>query len=180
MNDKDWQNAQIEFQKQAAEAAAARDVENALEHEYRNNTKLRVRTLEDYERLWNRFVQDYKDDYESYIGTKVEDIERIGVQKFIDVNDWYFDEEIPQYRTDIHKIIVCRECGDEFAVFPRDYGLCQECMKKFNIEALEGYLASLNDEIRQMDFITLFAFDKQIKDMFLFPEDQQSDDKKDE
>lgn len=133
---------------------------------------IRVRTDEDYERLWKKFCDDHSIDFTSYMGYGIPEITELGIRKFIDFNDWYYDSDIGSYKTDVNKVVICAECGKEFALFPNEYGLCQKCQKMFDLEALAKYITNLPTG-EAIDFSILFGFDKEVRDTFRKPEEEK-------
>ena len=138
---------------------------------------IRVRTDEDYDRLWKKFCDDYSIEFTSYMGYGIPEIEELGIRKFIDFNDWYYDSDIGSYKTDVNKVVICAECGEEFALFPNEYGLCQNCQKLFDMDALAKYITNLPIG-EAIDFSILFGFDEEVRDTFRKSEAKPSENRK--
>lgn len=146
----------------------------------RNGRKVRVKPKKLVRQLWNLFLEKYEPEFQEYMGYGKEEIKRIGVATFFDFWDWTNEEEMSHYKEDTLKVVVCPECGRHFSVFPSEYGICSRCLKKYDVKRLEAYLSTLSNEGKILDMLTLFAFDKEVRDTFLkenpvFPVSDNSD-----
>ena len=133
----------------------------------RNGRKVRVKPKKLIRQLWNLFLEKYEPEFQKYMGYGKEEIKKIGVATFFDFWDWTNEEEMSRYKEDILKVVVCPECGRHFSVFPSEYGICAQCLKKYDVKRLEAYLSTLSDEGKILDMLTLFAFDKEVRSTFL-------------
>lgn len=145
----------------------------------KNGKKIRKRTPERSAALWKLFQDKYADDFKDYMGYGVEDIERIGIEEFLDAMDWYYDSDlettdkesgkaIPSYESDSNKVLVCSVCHNAFATFPLEYGICPNCLEHFDKKKMEEEiqhqaLSSPND---LLGFFTLIAFDEEVRETF--------------
>lgn len=108
--------------------------------------------------IWDEFKTHYSNDFEDYMGYGVEEIERIGIDKFLTAMDWRSIDDVPKYKTDAIKVILCCDCGNEFATYQLDYGLCDKCKPKYDLESFEKALkaAEKENEGSSYDLIVLF------------------------
>lgn len=108
--------------------------------------------------IWDEFKTRYSNDFEDYMGYGVEEIERIGINKFLTAMDWRSIDDVPKYKTDAIKVIPCCDCGNEFATYQLDYGLCDKCKPKYDLESFENALgaAEKENEGSSYDLIVLF------------------------
>lgn len=104
---------------------------------------LHVRTEEDYKTIYVNFIEEEVEDFLEARGYGQLEIERIGIKKFIDANDWRGIEDINKWRTDAACIIPCLHCADEFA--PLDmtgrlsvYGVCSKCTPLYDMGRIES------------------------------------------
>lgn len=129
--------------------------------------KVRIKTKKMVRELWKLFCDTYEEDFKAYMGYGKDEIKKVGVEKFFDFTDWCSEDDIKKFKQDTLKIVVCPVCKKEYAVFPSEYGICKKCLKKYDTEKLELYLSSLKDEGQILDMLTLFAFDKEVRNTFL-------------
>lgn len=126
------------------------------------------RTAQQTLHLWNVFKDKYADTYCMEMGYSVEDIERIGIDKFFDMWDWVTEDDIESYKTSYLKVVICVHCKNEFAIY-NHLSLCNQCVNLYseskvallttsllieNGEAFEDY--KLEDAI--FDTNLLFAY----------------------
>lgn len=100
------------------------------------------KTEKQYDELWNYFISNHADQYESYMGYGITDIERIGVNKFIDFMDWITTSDIDNWKKDMIKVIPCSNCHNEFTTFQLDLGLCEHCKDEFDISRFNEMCAA--------------------------------------
>lgn len=99
----------------------------------------------DFDEVWKVFIKDeYINDFESYIGFGIKEIEKIGRDKFLATVDWSIKNVHDlQWRKDLVKVVICNECKNEFTTFQLDYGICDECKKQFDMERFYESLQAL-------------------------------------
>jgi len=137
-----------------------------VQYKYVNGNKLIRREKKDYDRLWRHFTKHEAKEYEEYTGYSIEDIKKVGIRKFIDANDWFYNSDIKKYKTDINKVVICPECKKEFATFPDGLGLCTKCIEMFDLDKFDAAVASTDTDIGKMDMTVLFAFDAEVRNTF--------------
>lgn len=98
--------------------------------------------------------KEHAKEFEERMGYGLEDIERIGVDKFIKSMDWTRREQVLSWKTDKAHIIPCIECNSEFAVFEIDFGLCKECQKKYDLREIQKFL-EISSKTKSYDEYTL-------------------------
>lgn len=124
----------------------------------------------EYDKVWELFKQDpYASHFKSYTGYGVEEIEQIGVEKFLKFVDWSIENvKNYQWTRDAIKTLICGECKNEFTTFQLDYGLCEKCKSKFDIRRFEKSLESLeskNPGSSEQEII-LFTFFKEYRECY--------------
>ncbi len=124
--------------------------------------KIRKRSHDDVERLWSIFKKNTAEQFKAYMGYGVEEIEKIGIEKFLEAQDWYYDTDINSYKRDIDKVVICPVCKNEFCLFPTEYGVCNNCQKDYDMNRFESSLSSISPG-SIMDVLTLFAFDEDVR-----------------
>jgi hypothetical protein len=119
----------------------ARKEESGVEVEIVDDKILHKRKESDYELIYSKFLSEEVNEFKEAKGFGVEEIEKIGVKKFIDANDWRSEEDVKKWQTDPVGVIVCLHCENDFA--PLDmigrlecYGVCSKCAKLFDLERI--------------------------------------------
>lgn len=129
------------------------------------------------EDVWNLFNEPkYINDFQAYTGYSLKDIERVGVDKFLDFVDWSTENvENLQWRKDAIKTLICGECSNEFTTYQLDFGLCDKCKSNFDLDRFEKSLQILeNKESGSSEQeIMLFAFFKEYRDCYRILTDEQ-------
>jgi hypothetical protein len=95
---------------------------------------LRKRTRKDYDRLWLLFKTTQLKDFQETMKYGEGQIKKIGIKKFINTMDWYFDNDVSKWKTDVIHIIPCVHCGLEFTTYENDLGLCPKCKSAYDLE----------------------------------------------
>lgn len=91
------------------------------------------------EELWNEFLEKYEPEFKAYLGYGKDEIKRIGIDSFFKAIGWTKPEQLSSFKTDRMHIIPCIECGKEFAVFEDNYGLCDKCKDKYDLEEFSNF-----------------------------------------
>ena len=99
----------------------------------------------DFNEVWAEFSKnEYADDFKAYMGYGIEEILKVGKEKFLKTVDWSIKHvKNYQWRKDAVKVIICGECKNEFTTFQMDFGLCDECKKKFDMERFYSSLEAM-------------------------------------
>lgn len=109
--------------------------------------KLHIRTPEDYDRIWREFVNHHEPAFREKYGYGRDEIEAIGVEKFIDLMDWSTPDDVKSFNTDVMHVVVCPECRDDFGIYEENVGLCKECQEQFDMDRFWAqYRAGLTNE----------------------------------
>lgn len=126
------------------------------------------RTDEDYNLIWNYFYDYYRQSFESYMGYGVNEIQKIGVNKFIDYIDWRCTEDVDNYKNDRIKVIPCVHCKSEFTTFQMDLGLCEKCKDKYKLEKFDDMCAASEekDPGSSAGLVMLFTYFEDFRNMF--------------
>lgn len=123
-----------------------------------------------YNILWKEFLKQ-EQEFKDYMGYGKEEIEKIGIEEFIDFMGWDTVEDIPKYKTDRIKAIPCCHCGSHITTFQLDMGLCKECKKKYNIKLLNEQIESCNDFQQEFFIVTSFVYFKDFRSIYLLDRD---------
>lgn len=136
------------------------------------NKKLKKKPKEekDFDKVWKFFSEnEYAKEFKSYMGYGVEEIEKVGVEKFLKAVDWSIDNvKNHQWTRDAVKVLICGECKNEFTTFQLDYGLCDNCKPKFDIARFEKSLSALEKKIpgSSEQEIMLFTFFEEYRECY--------------
>lgn len=93
-------------------------------------------------RVFNAFLKTERIDYFKAHDFSVEDIVRIGIDKFVVANGWMQPGDAKTWRNNIVRIGVCPHCQDQFAtkIYEANHGLCRSCVPLFSSKAIQGFL----------------------------------------
>ena len=97
-----------------------------------NEKIIRKRTDKDYLEIWTEFLTNEESDFRQKMMYGKEEIERIGINKFIDTMDWSLGET-GKWRTDRMYVVICCNCKDNFSIYNHG-GLCPTCEKDFRLD----------------------------------------------
>ncbi len=135
----------------------------------RNGSFVKERTRAEYDRLWKRFEKHHAREYCEKMGYSLQDIERIGRDKFIDAHDWRKVTDIEKWKTDMINIVICAHCNSEFTTYQIDTAICGNCKKHYDMvrfaefcEANEKDSPGISPGIR-----TAFVFNDVFREKFL-------------
>lgn len=127
----------------------------------------RKRTKKSYSNIWKIFLS-IEPEFKAYMGYGKEEIEAIGINKFIDFMDWSEEEDILKYKSDRVKAIPCIHCGKNMTTFQLDMGLCEHCKPLYYVDKLTKIMAE-EDKINpgaSFGVITAFIYVKEFRDMY--------------
>ena len=120
------------------------------------NRIIHKRTPEQYQDIWESFLMNCVNvpesdpyNFEKYMGYGVDDIKRIGIEKFIDAFDWINAAQVNSFRTDIIHIVPCVECDANFAEVEHSFGLCETCQQLYDLDFLEKVIDETAQEVKQ-------------------------------
>ena len=132
------------------------------------STIIHDRKFNEYYILWDAFVRTEEPEFQKNMGYGKDEIEKIGIFKFIDAMDWKTASDISKWKTDKFHIVICPHCKDEFAVF-ENYGLCHNCRPLFDLEKLQDVIVAVNNENPGflLQQIASFVFDEEVRNMYL-------------
>lgn len=130
-------------------------------------TIIHKRSIGDYHQIWGAFVDTEAKDFETAMGFGREEIERIGIFKFVDAYDWRNASEVSSWRTDKMHIIICPHCKSEFGIF-ENFGLCHNCRPHYDLEALKNVIVSVNNDYPGLVLqqIAQFIYDDDVRKMY--------------
>ncbi len=144
---------------------------------FKNGKKMFKRTKEDYDNIWNAFLEIAEPEFKEFMGYGKEEIEKIGIEKFIDAYDWRDSSSVTSYKTDALHIIPCVHCGNEFVTFEQDLGLCDKCAELYDIQMFKRLIdevvtdKSVRDlhsgQILTANCISSFVYDAELRNKFL-------------
>lgn len=128
-------------------------------------------------RIFEAFLKTERIDYFKAHSFTVEDIVRIGIDKFVVANGWTQPRDVKTWRNNIVRIGVCPHCKDQFAtlIYEANHGLCRNCVPEYSSEAIQGFLireAQTDAYLEHhaslaVNFYMLFANDKPFRELFL-------------
>ena len=95
-------------------------------------------------KLWNVFLEKYEPDFKEYMGYGKEEIESIGIDRFFERMGWDDESQLLSYKTDRMHIMPCIDCKKDFGIFEKDFGLCENCMEKYDLTEFEKYRESIS------------------------------------
>ena len=78
--------------------------------------------------------------FKEYLGYGKEEIEKIGVCKFVKAMGWTNVNQINSWKTDILHIVPCIVCGNDFAIHELDFGICKECSKEYDVNRISKFM----------------------------------------
>ena len=91
------------------------------------------------DQLWSVFLDKYEADFKEYMRYGKEEIESIGVELFFESMGWEEESQFSSYLTDAMHIMPCVDCGKKFGIVERDFGLCDDCKKNYDLTQFEKY-----------------------------------------
>ncbi|MEG0728184.1 MAG: hypothetical protein RR420_01040 [Anaerovoracaceae bacterium] len=86
--------------------------------------------------IWDAFLATEKDDFLKSMGYGVNEINKIGINKFIKCMGWIDPNQVKSWRTDKIHIMPCPHCNNEFVVYVLDV-LCKHCKKHYDMNKIE-------------------------------------------
>jgi hypothetical protein len=117
----------------------------------KNGRKLYYRSPEDYQNIWESFLVNEEEAFRKLMGYGKTEIEKIGVEKFIDAFDWPDALSVDSYRTvDVFHIIPCPHCGRDFGNAEDDFGLCTACKDLYDLTFLEEVITATQAEAMEL------------------------------
>ena len=87
-------------------------------------------------KLWAVFLEKIEPDFKERLGYGKEEIEAIGISNFFEKMGWTDESQLESYKTDILHIVPCVDCKENFACYEEDLGLCDECLKKYDVDSV--------------------------------------------
>lgn len=130
------------------------------------------------EERFNEYLSDlimeeflkHVDEFKSYMGYGEEEILKIGKRKFVEKMGWTNESQVLSWKTDRAHIVPCVECGEDFAVFEMDFGLCDRCKEKYDLTKMQTFLeASFNagDINKYLLDVAMVTQNKEVRENFL-------------
>ena len=122
-----------------------------------------------YKVIFDEFMK-HIDSFEKYMGYGRKEISKIGYKKFVEKMGWTNESQVLSWKTDRAHIVPCVECGDDFAVFEMDFGLCDSCKEKYDLRKMQTFLeASFNagDLDKYLLDVAMVTQDKDVRNNFL-------------
>ena len=138
-------NEKLKNISEAKEQILESSVQGKTNVEIKGDKILSKRTPNDYNRIWNAFLQDQADAFMKHMGYTIKTIKRIGFHKFIDAMDWKNEKDIWKWRTDKLHIVPCCHCKRDFAVY-EDLALCDKCKPQYDLEYFYRVMAHVEAE----------------------------------
>ena len=139
-------NKKMAAQQKMPEEKSNSPAEPAIEIVEKDGTKLHKRISEDYQNIWESFLMNTEADFKKYMGYGKEEIEKIGIVKFIDAYDWRNAADVFSWKTDKIHIIICAHCKNEFVPLELQLGLCKECQELYDLEKLENVIRGTSED----------------------------------
>jgi hypothetical protein len=148
----------------------------------KNGKKLYLRSPEDYQNIWDSFLSNEEETFKTIMGYGKTEIEKIGIEKFIDAFDWPDALAVDSYRTvDMFHIIPCPHCSRDFGNAEDDFGLCSSCKDLYDLDFLTQLIMATQAEamelVRQYNLNTVpntkrsalgnFVMDQDFRERFL-------------
>lgn len=97
---------------------------------------IRKETLNKHEQsLWDE-LQKYADEFHQYHGYRLDDVKKIGVRKFLKMEDWRSLEDVTKFKTDVNHVCICPNCLEEFGMAEDVFGLCNKCKSAFDLRGM--------------------------------------------
>lgn len=137
----------------------------------KNGSIIHKRTPQAYGAIWKAFKK-HDEDFKKTAGYGVAEIEKIGVNKFIDAMDWRNSKDVEKFRTDKCHVMICSHCKSDFGVFEITYSLCPSCTKLFDIKKLSEHcsIAQKEHERGAFEVSINFLAHKEFRDNYLIEE----------
>lgn len=129
-------------------------------------------------RIWKKFVMEERRDYILRQTTvSMDDIMRIGIDKFVVANGWESAKDVSSWRSNSVRMGICSECKDQFLplMFQFNHGLCKGCRPAYDVTAMQNYLTKVlatNERYvgamddAMMDFYIMFYVDEMFRNLF--------------
>lgn len=130
-------------------------------------------------RIWEEFLHTERRDFIIKHNTiSVDDIIRIGIDKFVQTLGWKVRSDVSSWRRNVVRVGICPECDDQFIplMFQTNQGLCNHCRPNFSIKAIKRfieYVVTVNDRYQHahhdalMDFYIMFHNDANFRKLFI-------------
>lgn len=97
---------------------------------------IRKETLNKHEQsLWDA-LQEYASEFQQYHGYRLDDVKKIGVRKFLKMEDWKSPADVSKFMTDALHVSICPNCLDEFGTAEDLFGLCHKCKPTFDLKQM--------------------------------------------
>ena len=110
------------------------------------------------------------DEFKQYMGYGEEEISKIGHDKFVEKMGWTNEGQVLSWKTDRAHIVPCVDCGDEFAIFEMDFGLCDNCKAKYDLIKMQTFLEasfSAGDTEKYLLDVAMVTQNKEVRSNFL-------------
>lgn len=127
----------------------------------------RKRTKKSYSNIWKIFLS-VEEEFKKYMGYGKDEIEKVGINNFIDFMDWSCEDDILKYKSDRVKALPCVHCGKAMTTFQLDFGLCESCKQLYNIDKLSRVLTE-EDKVNpgsSLGTITAFVYIDEFRKMY--------------
>lgn len=128
-------------------------------------------------RVFEAFLKNERINYFMAHDFSVEDIVRIGIDKFVVANGWTQPRDASSWRGNVVRIGVCPHCKDQFVtkIYEANHGLCRNCVPLFSSKAIQGFLTKEaqsedyqdNHASLAVNFYLLFDHDEAFRNLFL-------------
>ena len=137
----------------------------------KNGAIIHKRTPYLYKSIWRAFKK-HDEDFRAISGYGIIEIEKIGINKFIDAMDWRNAKDVEKFKTDKCHVMICVNCNNDFGIFEITYSLCPSCVKLFDIKKLNEHcsIAQKEHERGAFEVSINFLMHKDYRDNYLLEE----------
>ena len=126
--------------------------------------------------IYKEFLKTEEKDFREVHKFGKEDIERIGVVKFINAMGFTKKEDVCKWRTDALHLVICPECRNDFGIY-EFYSICPNCEAKYNMEEVhKAHTLATNvnkNEANPGEFLFAFMASKELRDFYLKGQKQE-------
>lgn len=124
-------------------------------------------TVQEIIKAMRNLHQEEWDLFRRKFGFGLEEMEAIGIEKYIKALDWNNRNQITSWKTDKLHFMICPNCKNNFGIWEHHAGLCEACKDDFFHELLEGLtpLISMDDDDALREGKFMFMSDVRLREI---------------
>ena len=122
------------------------------------------------QQIWKSFLKTEEKEFREAFKFGKEEIEKIGVEKFIKAMGFKNADDVSAWRTYAMHLVICPDCGKDFGIY-EFYSVCPSCEKNYDMEKVHRMHTQIvkanNEEANPGEFLYAFYSTKSLRSFCL-------------